>query len=205
MKNRANTPKVNAGSMADIAFLLLIFFLVTTSIETDVGLERMLPKLEENAPIADVYERNILRILIDDNGQLLVEDSPLELLDLRKITIDFLDNGGVSSGKPGHCTYCMGIGDAESSDYPSKAIISLSTLRQTEYGAYIAVQNELVAAYNTLRNREAQRLFNKDYTTMEKELDDVNMPLLEKEEIKGKILALRSLFPMKITELETIN
>lgn len=203
MGKRANAPKVNAGSMADIAFLLLIFFLVTTSIETDVGLDRMLPKIEKEPPIADVYERNILRILIDDKGQLLVEDSPLELMDLRQIAIDFLDNGGVRSGEEGFCSYCKGARGVESSDYPNKAIIALSTQRQTEYGAYIAVQNELVAAYNNLRNRESQRLFKQDYTALEKEFDDANIALIDKEDIKRKIMRLRGLFPMKITEVET--
>lgn len=203
MGNRANVPKVNAGSMADIAFLLLIFFLVTTSIESEVGLVRKLPKVDDAGVVADVYERNILRILIDNNGNLLVEDAPVELTEVQDLAKEFLDNGGMSSDLEGYCSYCKGKKDPKSSDNPDKAIIALSTQRQTEYGVYIAVQNKLMAAYNQLRNRESQRLFKTDYTIIEKMYEGEGLPLIEKEDLKKKIMRIRSLFPLKITEVQT--
>ena len=77
MPRRKGAPEVNAGSMADIAFLLLIFFLVTTTIETDAGLDRMLPPLEppENPPV--IKQKNIFTVNINKNGQLLVEENLL--------------------------------------------------------------------------------------------------------------------------------
>ncbi|MCK5441500.1 MAG: biopolymer transporter ExbD [Maribacter sp.] len=203
MGKRTNIQRVNAGSMADIAFLLLIFFLVTTSIETDVGIDRMLPKLEKNPVIADVFERNILRVLIDDHGQLLVDDVLIELTDLRQKAIAFLDNGGFAYNHPAYCGYCKGERNPNSSDAPSKAIISLSNNRETKYGAYISVQNELLRAYGYLRNREAQRLYQKDYATLESEYKDPTITIEEAEHLKSKIKNIKELFPLKFTESET--
>lgn len=186
MGNKNEAPKVNAGSMADIAFLLLIFFLITTTIETDVGIMRMLPRIDEKLPKADVYERNILRIILDGEGQLLVEDELVELKYLRKLAIDFLDNGGLSEGSPQYCDYCQGERNPESSDSPAKAIISFTNNRQTSYGAYVAVQNELMAAYNLLRNREARRLYGKDFTLIEAMHQNPGTPLAMKVDLKGK-------------------
>ena len=202
MGKNTEIPKVNAGSMADIAFLLLIFFLVTTSIETDVGMERMLPKIEEDAPIIDIYKRNMLQVLVDGKGDLLVNGEPVELNDLSQMAKNFLDNGGFSSEHPAHCGYCEGLRDPKSSDNPSKAIISVGTSRETKYEAYIAVQNELLAAYNALRNREAQRRYQKDYTLMEAEYLDSEMSANEKEILKRKIKHIQELFPLKLTEVE---
>ena len=150
MAKRA-APEVNAGSMADIAFLLLIFFLVTTTIETDSGINRKLPPMEESEEDVIIKQKNIFTVLLNGKNQLLVEDEIMELKDLRQAAIEFLDNGGDKS-----CNYCKGKRDPASSDNPDKAIISLANNRQTSYKTYIAVQNELVAAYNDLRNIRAQ-------------------------------------------------
>lgn len=203
MSKRTDSQKVNAGSMADIAFLLLIFFLVTTTIETDVGINRMLPRLEKNPIIADVFERNILRILIDGQGQLLVDDVSIELVDLKQKAVAFLDNGGFVYGHPEYCGYCKGERDPNSSDAPSKAIISLSNSRETSYEAYISVQNELIRAYNHLRNREALRLYQKDYETLEVEYKNPTITSEQAEHLKSKIKNIQELFPLKLTELET--
>jgi len=205
MGKRADVPKVNAGSMADIAFLLLIFFLVTTSIETDVGIDRLLPKIEKDTTIATVKQKNILRVLINEEGELLVDGIVVQMHALKQSAIDFLDNGGSPSGEMGHCNYCMGNKSLDSSDNPTKAIISLTSHRKTSYGDYITVQNELVAAYNTLRNREAQRLFKQDYTQLEADFANPNALQLQKEEVKSKIKIIQELFPMKLSELETNN
>ena len=154
---RRSAPEVNAGSMADIAFLLLIFFLVTTTIETDSGLNRKLPPIEDVVDPPIIKEKNILPVVINKNNQLLVEEELVELKDLRSVAMDFLDNGG-GKGEDA-CDFCRGKRSPSSSDNPEKAIISLKNDRETAYKVYISVQNELVAAYNELRNREFSRLY----------------------------------------------
>lgn len=204
MARRAGAPEVSAGSMADIAFLLLIFFLVTTTIETDAGLDRMLPPMEpptEEPPI--IKQKNIFTVNINRNGQLLVEDEILTIDKLRDKAIAFLDNGGAPQGSPEYCNYCKGSRSAESSDNPEKAIISLKNDRETKYSTYITVQNELVGAYNDLRNREAQRLFNRDYVDMEAEYLNPETDDSKKEDLKEKVQRIQGLFPQKLSEAET--
>jgi biopolymer transport protein ExbD len=197
---RRSSPEVNAGSMADIAFLLLIFFLVTTTIETDSGISRKLPPMQEEEvepPI--IKQKNIFQVIVSRNNDLLVEDELMKLGALREAAIKFLDNGGGVGEEA--CDYCQGAGDPESSDNPEKAVIMLVNDRQTEYGTYIAVQNELVAAYNELRNRSAQRLFGKSFDKMEADYDDVNYRG-NKETLKEQIQQIRDMWPQKLSEAE---
>lgn len=199
MPRRKGAPEVNAGSMADIAFLLLIFFLVTTTIETDAGLDRMLPPAEPPKDVDVVIkQKNIFTVNINRNGQLLVEEEILDIKNLRKEAIAFLDNGG-----DGSCNYCKGRKDASSSDNPEKAIISLKNDRETKYSTYITVQNELVGAYNDLRNREAQRLFGRDFTEMEAKYLNPETPSAERDDLKPKVKRVQELFPQKLSEAET--
>ncbi|MEO8773585.1 MAG: biopolymer transporter ExbD [Gelidibacter sp.] len=199
---KRSAPEVNAGSMADIAFLLLIFFLVTTTITTDTGLNRKLPPIEETdvtPPI--IRQKNIFTVLINRHNQLLVEDEMMELKDLRKAAVEFLDNGGGvdSNGKP--CDYCHGKKDPKSSDHPDKAIISLKNDRETKYATYISVQNELVAAYNQLRDRRATELYGMTLKQMEANLSDVNW-LGNKETLKEKIERVKIEYPQKLSEVQ---
>ena len=197
---RRSAPDVNAGSMADIAFLLLIFFLVTTTIETDSGISRKLPPMqEENVEPPIIKEKNIFQVIVNRNNDLLVEDELMELSALKDAAVAFLDNGGGVG--PEACTYCEGAGDPSSSDNPIKAVIMLVNDRQTEYGTYIAVQNELVAAYNELRNRTAQRLFNKSFDQMEADYDNVNYNG-NKERLKEQIEQIRDMWPQKLSEAD---
>ncbi|MGB5172948.1 MAG: biopolymer transporter ExbD [Eudoraea sp.] len=198
MPRRGGPPEVNAGSMADIAFLLLIFFLVTTTIETDAGLDRMLPPMEPPEDNVVIKQKNIFTVNINKDGQLLVEEELLDLKQLRERTIAFLDNGGDRT-----CNYCKGAKDESSSDNPMKAIISLKNDRETEYGTYITVQNELVGAYNDLRNREAQRLYGADFTDMEAEYLNPETPSSIREDLKEKVRKIQELFPQKLSEAET--
>ncbi len=201
MASREEAPKVNAGSMADIAFLLLIFFLVTTSIETDAGLDRMLPREGTEIP-PPIPRRNIFPILINGNDELLVDGELTDLKDLREMTIAFLDNGGYGIEELGYCSYCKGERDVKSSDNPNKAIVSLMSNRETTYGTYITVQNELVAAYNALRNREAQRLFRTDFTALEALYSNSETSIADKKDLKAKIRKIQELYPMKLSEAE---
>lgn len=203
MARRAGAPEVNAGSMADIAFLLLIFFLVTTTIETDAGLDRMLPPIEPPDQDVVIKQKNIFQVNINKNGQLLADEELIDIKDLREKAKAFLDNGGAPQGSPDYCSYCQGARDASSSDNPSKAIISLKNDRETKYSTYITVQNELVGAYNDLRNREAQRLFNQDFTDMEAEYLNPETSDDVKDQLKEKVKRIQDLFPQKLSEAET--
>ncbi|AXT61273.1 biopolymer transporter ExbD [Aquimarina sp. AD10] len=197
---RRSAPEVNAGSMADIAFLLLIFFLVTTTIETDSGISRKLPPpQEDNVEPPVLKQKNIFVVELNKNNDLLVEEAPMELKDLREAAIKFLDNGGGTGDEA--CKFCQGDRDPSSSDNPTKAVISLRNNRETNYQTYIAVQNELVAAYTTLRNREAQRLFGKTFVEMEKNLKDVNYTG-SKVSLKEDIKTIQFMFPEKLSEAE---
>lgn len=200
---RRSTPEVNAGSLADIAFLLLIFFLVTTTIETDSGISRKLPPMQdENVEPPIIKEKNIFKVIVNRNNDLLVEDELMELKDLKEAAIAFLDNGGGVG--PEACDYCQGARDPASSDNPIKAVIMLVNDRQTEYGTYIAVQNELVGAYNELRDRTARRLYGKSFAQMEADFNSVKYTG-NKEKLKEQIEEIRDMWPQKLSEADPKN
>ncbi|HBL78928.1 MULTISPECIES: ExbD/TolR family protein [Aequorivita] len=200
---RRATPEVNAGSMADIAFLLLIFFLVTTTIEKDKGIARQLPPKEDVVDPPKIKEKNLFIVNVNRSDQLLVEEKLMELKDLRQAAIAFLDNGGAPSGSPEYCSYCKGKRDPESSDNPDKAVISVQNDRLTSYKMYIAVQNELVAAYNYLRDRESERLYGWKFTEKSKDLDEGKIKgEAAKEALQEKLENVQKLFPLKLSEAE---
>ncbi len=183
MRTSRFNPSLNAGSMADIAFLLLIFFLVATTIPNDKGIARKLPAkcppdTDCNIPLS---ERNVLRILLDAKGRLLVDDSLTSISVLKKLLIDFIDNNG-----DGSCTYCEGEQLVSSSDNPGEAVISLSADRLTPYADYIRLQDEIAKAYAILRENYIQKKFNK------------NSKLLTKEEQNE----VRIAYPLIISEAE---
>jgi hypothetical protein len=200
---KRSAPEVNAGSMADIAFLLLIFFLVTTTIETDSGLNRKLPPIEEIEDPPIIKQKNIFTVVVNKNNQLLAEEELTDISDLRALAVEFLDNGGGEGEEA--CDYCQGDRDSSSSDNPDKAIISLKNDRETSYKVYIAVQNELVAAYNELRDREFSRLFpNEGMTFVEanKKYSDPRTSTDEKDRLRPKLSEVKLLFPQKLSEAE---
>ena len=200
---RRATPEVNAGSMADIAFLLLIFFLVTTTIEKDKGIARQLPPKEDVVDPPKIKEKNLFIVNVNRSDQLLVEEKLMELKDLRQAAIAFLDNGGAPSGSPEYCNYCKGKRDPESSDNPDKAVISVQNDRLTSYKMYIAVQNELVAAYNFLRDRESERLYGWKFPEKSKDLDEGKIKgEAAKEALQEKLENVQKLFPLKLSEAE---
>tara|TARA_R110000868_G_scaffold342194_1_gene602987 strand:- start:13464 stop:14051 length:588 start_codon:yes stop_codon:yes gene_type:complete len=193
---KREAPEVNAGSMADIAFLLLIFFLVTTTIETDTGINRKLPPIDDSTEDVIIKQKNIFTVLINGKDQLLVEDERMELKDLRKAAVEFLDNGG-----DGTCDYCRGKKNPSSSDNPDKAIISLKNERETSYKMYVSVQNELVAAYNELRDKRAMSLYKKTFTEMQADYDNVNW-VGNKEKLKEKLDKIKAEYPQKLSEVQ---
>ena len=177
MAKRWGLQEINAGSMADIAFLLLIFFLVTTTMDVDSGIARKLPPMPDEEMQEDdsqINAKNIYVVLINTNNQLLVEGELMDISQLREGAKRFINNNGI---------------DPNLSDNPDKAVISLQNDRGTEYKTYIQVQNELAAAYNELRNDAALNKFGKRYIDLNK---------TDKKEI-------RKMYPQKISEAEPKN
>ncbi|MFP2994532.1 biopolymer transporter ExbD [Spongiivirga sp. MCCC 1A20706] len=174
-------PGVNAGSMADIAFLMLIFFLVVTKIEADEGINTRLAS-EDNVPTIQLNDRNVMEISINDKKEILVEGAFINVTEITELTKKFIDNNG-----DGSCIYCDGARLASSSDNPNDAIVSLQHMRTTDYKFYVTVQNELIKAYNQLRNIAAKKQFGADYNALTKEQQK----------------QIREQYPRKITEVPT--
>jgi len=204
MARRENS-EINAGSMADIAFLLLIFFLVTTTMDVDSGIARKLPEKVEDTPEVVIKEKNVLDIVVNRSNQLLVENEFVEVSDIKRLAMDFIDNGGglstAKDDKPASpCDYCNGAKDPASSDHPSKAIVSLQSDRGTTYGMYVSIQNEIEAAYNELRNKLALKTYKRSYKDL---LDDYKDN--GGESLKEKIDFLKDSYPQIISEPEPIK
>lgn len=197
MAKRGAPPEVNAGSMADIAFLLLIFFLVTTTIETDRGINRKLPPIEEIQDPPPIKEKNIFMVMVNRNNQLLVEDQLMDLKDLRAAAVKFLDNNG-----DGSCAHCKGEKNPESSDNPEKAVISLQNDSETSYKTYIAVQNELVAAYYELRDKVCLQKYNKTYRELEAKYDDPRTKEADRLRLEPLVKEIQAMYPQKLSEAE---
>lgn len=179
--------EVEAGSMADIAFLLLIFFLVTTTMDTDSGIVRKLPPMpEKDVETEDikVKERNIFVVLVNRDDALLVEGQLMDIRQLRSAAKEFIVNPANKSNLPIRKEkFFEGIGDVT---VTPNHVISLRNDRGTSYGMYIAVQNELAAAYNELRNELALQKFAKKYENLDPDLQD----------------AVNKVYPMTISEAE---
>lgn len=150
-----------------------------------------------------IKERNIFTVVVNKNNDILVEEKPMQLRDVRSAAVKFLDNGGGVGEEA--CDYCQGERDKSSSDNPDKAIISLKNDRETDYKVYISVQNELVAAYNELRDREFIRLYpNERMTFVEanKFYSDPRTSLKVKSKLKPKLDVLKKMYPQKLSEAE---
>ena len=190
-KKKKKVPGLNGSSMADISFTLLIFFLITTSMDTDMGLARHLPKPpeedQEDATM-DIKARNILYVRINAAGQLWVQDETGgdygELSALRSRVKEFVKNEQNLSKLPEkHVKNIDLLGQCFVTD---KHVISLQTDRGTPYNMYFQVQNELVAAYNELRNELSKQKFGRE------------MQYLKEDEIK----AIKQYYPQNISEAE---
>ncbi len=191
-------PEVHAGSMADIAFLLLIFFLVTTTIDKDKGLIRQIPNNENTVPF---HERNVLPILINGNGEILIDYELTKASEITDIALAFIDNGGATSDQETYCSYCEGKRDRYSSDTPQKAIIAISTQRTTPYGDYITVQNELTKAYTILRNRESQKQYGYAFTDINKQVKEGHFKG-DLKKVKAELKVIKDKYPILIIDAE---
>lgn len=201
---RRENPEINAGSMADIAFLLLIFFLVTTTMNVDSGVSKKLaekPPIDYVPPI--VKEKNIFEVNLNFRNELQVEGERMEIKDLKDAAKAFIDNGGgvgkVEEGVvSGPCNYCKGERLDSSSDHPNKAIISVLSDRGTEYGVYLKVQNELLRAYTELRNRLSKERYGITYT----ELEEAYKENRDDEGLKARVEAIKKAYPQIISDAE---
>ena len=162
-RKRRQVPEINASSMADIAFLLLIFFLAVTTLDTDTGLMRQLPAIPDPnmaQNVNKINDRNILEVKVNKDNLLLVEGELTEFSQLREIAERFIVNAGNQPNMP----------EKEIVNIPyfgnvpvTKAVISLQNDIGTKYGVYIAVQNELIAARSKLREEVAMEQFGMTY------------------------------------------
>ena len=200
MANKRKLPEINASQMADISFLLLIFWLCSTTMSTDQGLSRRLPPpLPPNMekPDVEVNERNIFIVLINSQNQLLVQGELMDVRQLREEAKAFILNVENDIHKPELFEVTADVLDKNGNvERTLKTIttknhvISLQNDRGTMYEKYIEVQNELVAAYNEVRDEYSRREFGgltfNELTTEQQE-------------------AVQTLFPQKISEAEPKN
>lgn len=150
-----------------------------------------------------IKERNIFTVVVNKNNMILVEEKLMDLSDVRRSAVKFLDNGGGIGEE--ECSYCEGEKDRSSSDNPEKAIISLKNDRETDYKVYISVQNELVAAYNELRDREFTKRFPNDrmsFVEANKMYSDPRTNVKVKTSLKPKLDEIKKMFPQKLSEAE---
>ena len=175
-KKERDGAEVNSSSMADIAFLLLVFFLVTTTIASDKGIPMVLPPKSEQQQEIKLKEKNIFKVLINSKDQLLVEGEPLEVEQIRQNCIKFLNNRGR---------------DPKSSESPKDAVVSIKADRGTSYEKYLTVLDEVTAAYNQSR---AQFLG--------LSLEEFNSLDMDNPDHKRAYNAARAEFPLQISEAE---
>lgn len=193
-RKKRKAPGINASSSADLAFTLLIFFLVVTSMDTDEGLTRLLPRWTEEQTNQDIKKRNILNVLINANNELMVGDNVEDVANLKEKAKNFISAQGEFSGDRGPELVQVNLEKSpelaaffgQNTRTTKNHVISLQSDYGTSYEKYIAVQNELVAAYNELREELAKSKFDKHYNEEE----------LSKEEMQ----AIKDYYPMNISE-----
>jgi biopolymer transport protein ExbD len=158
------TPGINTGSMADISFLLLTFFLLTSSINTEQGIPRKLPPPSKVIVDTPTKERNVLQIVVNFKNEISANGSIIQISELKEKALEFLENpnnlGTLPEKEHKSINY---IGDF----MVSKGVISLKNDQSTSYDIYVQVQNELEAAYTELRNKVSGQYFGKKYKTLD--------------------------------------
>ena len=189
-RKKRKVPAMNATSSADIAFMLLIFFLITTSMDTDKGLARRLPppvpKDQKNED-TDVKKRNLLVVLVNSNNQILCQNEFIDIKQLKDVVKEFIENPFNDEHKPEKTEVDVPFFGKVMST--KRHVISLQNDVGTEYQAYIDVQNELAKAYNELRDDIAKKKFGKPFADLE---EDQQKAIIE-------------IYPQKISEAEPKN
>ena len=179
--------EINAGSMADIAFLLLIFYLVSTTMNVDSGLQRMLPPYidpSEQQQTNKVNKRNTLLVFVDAHDRLMVQSQIAQVEDLNAIVKEFILNPEDREDMPEKVMENIDL----LGEYPvGKGLVSLQNDRATSYDMYMRVQNELVRAFNELRDDLASEKF------LGKKFNDLN---------DSEKKAIQTAIPLRISEAE---
>lgn len=218
-RKKRELQEINASTMADIAFLLLVFFLVTTTMDTDWGIARLLPPPDDI--VVDppkIKERNVFVVLVNANDQLLAEGELVDIAQLKDKAIEFISNPDGKESLPEKIFVSRAEAKQKVAEYEnvtdqaakeelvkwknrlkaaevigdyweSKQVISLQNDRGTSYEMYIKVQNELASAYRELRDKMAHEKFNKPFTQLEKEQAD----------------AIKEVYSQRISEAEPKN
>lgn len=189
-KSKRKIKEINSSSMADISFLLLIFFLVTTSMNVSTGLSRRLPPPlppDQKPEDIDIKKRNIFVVKVNSQNQLLVQGLEISVRQLKEKAKEFIKNEANDPTLPEKIMVDIDLlGNME---ITKDHVISLQNDVDTQYQAYIEVQNELVAAYNELRNEFAQGKYGKNYDELEEDQQK----------------AIQAVYPQKISEAEPKN
>ncbi len=190
---KRSAPEINTGSMADIAFLLLVFFLVTTTMEQDTGIQRKLPeKQPENITPPEVKRRNVFIVLVNRNDELLVNGEPGDINLLKDRVKEFILNPRNSEDLPEKTpTVIEGLGTYE----VSKGVISLQNDRLTSFEKYMQVQDVLTRAFNELRNELASAKFGKTF-------DELQILGKTNPDYDKKVEAIKKAIPISISEAE---
>lgn len=196
-RNARKTPEVRADSQADIAFLLLIFFLVATTMNTDTGIARVLPPMppeDQQQEEIKVKERNLFLVFINGRGDIMAgaagKQEPIVLSQLKERAKEFIVNPMDDPNLPERIDKEIELANGGKWVYPvSEGVISLQTTRDTNYQSYIMVQNELTRAFNEVRDEVAIRKFGSKYSELTE--DERN--------------AVAKAVPLKISEAEPRN
>ena len=171
--NKRKTPDINASSQADIAFLLLVFFLVATTMNTDKGLIRQLPPMPpEDMKVEDqkIKTRNVLLVFVNGQGNIMAGDTEMDIYGLKDKTKEFVLNINDEEDLPEKEAMDIEMPDGTKWNYEvSKGVVSLQTTRDTNYEIYIKVQNELTRAFNEIRNEVSMGKFKKEFSELNEE------------------------------------
>lgn len=165
--------EIPMSSLADIAFLLLVFFLVVTTIDVDTGIGLILPPIPDDIEPPPVRERNLMNILVNAQGMVLINEQPAAIANVRELVKRFIDNNGV---------------DPDLSESPEDAIVSIKTDRRTPYNVYIDMLDEVMGAYEELRHQASMERFGVPFSSLEQGSE-------RRAEIQG-------MFPKKISIAE---
>lgn len=186
---KGKTPGLNTGSMSDISFLLLTFFLLVSSINTDQGIQRKLPPPpQNNTEDTKVNKRNVLVVLVNMNDQLMVNGEFLADVNmLKEKTKNFISNPTEDPTLSDKKTVM--INELGTEEVVSKGVVSLQNDRGTSYEMYIAVQNQLTLAFNELRDEFSRARFGKDFNDLPENVR------------KG----VQKAIPVNISEAEPVN
>ena len=190
MASKKNIPEINASSQADIAFTVLIFFLVVSTMDIDTGLVRMLPPMADPKVKQEdikVKERNLLLVFVSGSGSIMAGGKVISLSALKDKAKEFILNPTNDKNLPEKKDTKIDMPDGSKWVFPvSEGVISLQNTRDTSYQVYIQVQNELTRAFNEVRDEVAMAKFGKVFNDLGEE---------ERKVITKAI-------PMKISEAE---